>query len=194
MKRKVKKLDLVDLILLAKSGNETALAELVAREEKNIRTTLHTLKATSSDVADISQDVLLKLSKNITKLKNPITFKSWLRQITVNQFYDSLRKKQRTVQALNQADGENKTQEIIDYSTSPHNVILKGELNKIIRQSMNKLAPKYRSAIEMRELKGLSYEEIATATKSSIGTVKSRISRAREKLQEDLKPYIGDEK
>jgi len=190
MKKKIKKLDLAELILLAKGGDKAALAELVAREERSVKSTLYSLKADAQEVSDISQDVLIKMSKNIAKLKNPQTFKSWLKQITLNSFYDELRAKQRCLNTVSVNDEESCVPEPADYTSNPHNIMLKGELNNAIRLSIARLPPKYRRAIAMRELKGLSYEEIAAATGTGIGTVKSRIARAREKLQEELKNYM----
>lgn len=72
----------------------------------------------------------------------------------------------------------------------PHEKCISSELEKIIKNAILELPEQFRIAIILRELQGLSYEEIAKATHSSIGTVKSRIARARGKLQEDLKAYI----
>lgn len=188
-----KKIDLAQLILKAKDGDKLALKELISREQKNIQTTLYHLKANSDEVSDISQDVLLKVTKNITKLKNPLMFRSWLKQITTNQFYDTLRKKRRALPtATIKSDEKEEMPEVPDYTTNPHHVMLGGELERIIKHSIEKLSPKYRTAIEMRELEGLTYEEIANATNSSIGTVKSRIARARSKLQEYIEPYMRE--
>lgn len=178
--------------MLAKGGDKAALAELVTREERSVKSTLYSLKADSQEISDISQDVLMKMSKNIAKLKNPETFKSWLKQITINSFYDELRAKQRKLNTVSVHDEEGSVPEPADYSSNPHNIMLKGELNKAIRLSIARLPVKYRRVIAMRELNGLSYEQIAEATGVGIGTVKSRIARAREKLQEELKNYVEE--
>ena len=85
---------------------------------------------------------------------------------------------------------KNKEFEIPDNSTSPHECILNDELDLVIKKSIDKLKEPFKMTIVMRELQGLSYDEIAQATNSSIGTVKSRIARARCKLQEYIKPYM----
>ena len=81
--------------------------------------------------------------------------------------------------------------EIPDFASNPYQRALDKELERAIKCSIHKLPDPFKMAIIMRELQGLSYEEIAQATNSNIGTVKSRIARARLKLQEYLKPYIN---
>lgn len=193
VKSAYKNKDLPDLILMAKDGDDCALDELIAREAKNVESTLYHLKANNDDVLDISQDVLLKVSKNISKLKNPQMFKSWLRQITTNQFYDSLRKKRcRISLAHSEPVQDYCTPEIPDHKSNPHCMMMNCELDEIIKKSIDSLAPKFKKVITMREIEGLSYGEIAKATRTSVGTVKSRISRARNKLQELIEPYMDE--
>jgi RNA polymerase sigma-70 factor (ECF subfamily) len=80
--------------------------------------------------------------------------------------------------------------EILDLSSNPSQKAIGNELDIVIKDSISRLAEPFKIAIVMRELQGLSYEQIADATKSNIGTVKSRIARARGKLKEYIKPYI----
>ena len=77
-----------------------------------------------------------------------------------------------------------------DKKCKPHEKCVTSELEKIIKTAIQNLPEQFRVVIILRELQGLSYDEIAKATHSSVGTVKSRIARARGKLQEDLKAYI----
>lgn len=183
-------------ILIEKAQNDDfdALEELVRREEKNICATLYYMNAKQDDISDLTQEILFKVAKNIKKLKNPKTFKAWLNQIIIRQFYDSLRKKQRTpikIEIDCSCDEEKKEFDIPDNSTCPVEYILNDELDLVIKNSIDRLKEPFKMAIVMREIEGLSYEEIAKATNSTIGTVKSRISRARCKLQEYIKPYLG---
>lgn len=182
-----------DLINKAQNDDFEALEELVRREEKNVYATLYYMNARCDDISDLTQEILLKVSKNIKKLKNPKTFKAWLNQIIIRQFYDSLRKKQRTpikITLENDYEDNKKEFEIPDNATPPHECILNDELDFVIKKSIDKLKEPFKMAIVMREIQGLTYDEIARATNSSIGTVKSRIARARCKLQEYIKPYM----
>ncbi len=193
MKYDNKKSNLDELIELAQKGDLVALEEVIKRQQKTVFATLYYLNAKPDEIMDLTQEILFKVAKNIKKLKNPRTFKSWLNQIIINQFYDTLRKKQKSVKKVcldNQE--ENKVNfEIPDFASNPYQKVLDKELEHAIKNSIYKLPDPFKAAIIMRELQGLSYEEIAQATNSNIGTVKSRIARARLKLQEYLRPYIS---
>ena len=193
MKYDNKKSNLDELIELAQKGDMVALEEIIKRQQKTVFATLYYLNAKPDEIMDLTQEILFKVAKNIKKLKNPRTFKSWLNQIIINQFYDTLRKKQKSVKKVcldNQE--ENKVNfEIPDFASNPYQKVLDKELEHAIKNSIYKLPDPFKAAIIMRELQGLSYEEIAQATNSNIGTVKSRIARARLKLQEYLRPYIS---
>ncbi len=189
-----KKMPLEELVVLSQQNDFKALEELIRREQKNVFASFSYLCQKAENVSDLTQEALLRVAKNINSLKNPKLFKSWLNQIITNLFYDELRKTQRrpdTVSLDEEADEVPSIKfQILDKKCKPHEKCISSELEKLIRTAIMALPEQFRVAIVLRELQGLSYEEIATATHSSIGTVKSRIARARGKLQEDLKAYI----
>lgn len=189
-----KKMPLEELIVLSQQNDFKALEELIRREQKNVFASFSYLCQKAENVSDLTQEALLRVAKNINSLKNPKLFKSWLNQIITNLFYDELRKTQRrpdTVSLDEEADEVPSIKfQILDKKCKPHEKCISSELEKLIRTAIMALPEQFRVAIVLRELQGLSYEEIAAATHSSIGTVKSRIARARGKLQEDLKAYI----
>ncbi len=195
-KLQYKKMTLEELIVLSQQDDFKALEELIRREQKSIFATFSYLTEKRENIADLTQEVLLRLAKNIKNLKNPKTFKSWLNTIITNIFYDELRKieKKPTTLSLDESICENPDLNISllipDKKCKPHEKCVSNELEKIIKEAIQKLPEHFKIAIVLREFQGLSYEEIAHATHSSIGTVKSRIARARCKLQEGLKTYI----
>ena len=143
------------------------------------------------NAADLTQETLFRAAKNIHTIKNPKCFKSWLNHIITNVFYDDLRKKQRKPELI--SVDENKAEvnfEIPDTHCTPNEKCLSLELGQFIKNAINQLPEQFRIVIVLREIQGLSYEQIANVTKTEIGTVKSRIARARVKLQEGLKSYI----
>lgn len=191
-------MNLYDLICAAQEDNYHAISELIRREQKNIYASFCFLNAPKESVCDLTQEALLRMSKNIKSLKNPKFFKSWLGQIISNLFYDELRKKQKQSTAIsidtywiNDDNNENCALNICDTNCTPDEKTLNKELTNVIKEMIGKLPEHFRLVIILREIQGLSYEEIADITKTSIGTVKSRISRARNKLQECLKPYLN---
>ena len=195
--KKYKDMNLYDLICSAQEDDYDALEELIRREQKNVFTSFCYLGAPKESLSDLTQETLFRVSKNIKNLKNPKLFKSWLGQIISNLFYDELRKKQRNPEAisiesywLNDENNDNSVLNICDSTLKPDEKVLGRELTDVIREMISKLPEHFRLVIILRELQGLSYEEIAKITHTNVGTVKSRISRARSKLQECLKPYL----
>lgn len=171
---------------------------MIKREQKNVYASFCYLGANKENISDLTQEALFRMSKNIKNLKNPKLFKSWLGQIVTNLFYDELRKKQRYPDSvsidsywLNDEESENGILHICDNTLKPDEKTIGKELTDIIREMICKLPEHFRIVIILRELQGLSYEEIAKITQTNVGTVKSRISRARNKLQECLKPYLA---
>ncbi len=196
--KKYKDMNLYDLICTAQEDNYDALEELIKREQKNIYASFCYLGASKENVSDLTQEALFRMSKNIKNLKNPKFFKSWLGQIVTNLFYDELRKKQRSPEAvsidsywLNDEENDNCVLHICDNKLKPDEKTMGKELTDVIKDTICMLPEHFRIVIILRELQGLSYEEIAKITQTNVGTVKSRISRARNKLQECLKPYIA---
>lgn len=195
-KLQYKKMKIEELITLAQQDDIKALEELLRNEQKNIFATFSYLSKNRQDIADLTQEALLRVAKNLKNLKNPKHFKSWLNQIVTNLFYDELRKGSKkpdviSIDAEKDEDSQfNIKNTIADKRCKPNEKCLSLELADIIRDAINNLPQHFRIAIVLRELQGLSYDEIAHITNSNVGTVKSRIARARNKLQENLKNYI----
>ena len=190
-----KKMSLEELVVLSQQNDIKALEELIKREQKNVFTAFSYLNDKRENISDLTQEALMRVAKNIKNLKNPKNFKSWLNTIITNLFYDELRKTARKPDTISIDDDycENSTFNILslipDKKCKPPEKCISNELEKIIKEAIQNLPDQFRIAIVLRELQGLTYEEIAKATNSSVGTVKSRIARARCKLQQCLKSY-----
>ena len=185
-----KKMSLEELIILAQKNDIRALEELIRKEQRNIFTTFSYLTKKRETVADLTQEALLKVAKNIQSLKKPAAFHCWVNHIVTNIFYDELRKKERKPECISMDEKEETYSCIPDKHCRPNEKCLSLELEKMIKSAILDLPEHFRIAIILRELEGLSYEQIAEATDTTVGTVKSRISRARCRLQEGLKSYI----
>ena len=192
-----KKIPLDEVVELAINQDCRALEELIRRQQRNVFATFTYLSKKNDNVYDLTQEALMRMAKSIHNLKNPKTFKSWLNHIVMNLFYDSLRKINR-IPPMISIDNDNGNEKFV---TNPQNYIpdkkckplekcISNELDKMIKHEMQQLPEHFRVPIVLRELQGLSYEEIAEVTKTNVGTVKSRISRARSRLQDGLKDYI----
>lgn len=189
----------LEIVELAQIGDKEAFQELVRRHQKNVFALLYQLAPEWRDLNDISQEVFIRVFRGIHNLRNPKIFKSWLNQIVLNLFYDELRKRPRRVktismdQTFEDESGESEfIREIKDSRQKPDEVMSNHETRDAIKKAMSQLPEQFRTAIVLRELQGLQYEEIAEMLGCALGTVKSRIWRARERLQELLRPYFND--
>jgi RNA polymerase sigma-70 factor (ECF subfamily) len=187
-----------DLVLACQKREPQAFEELVKRHQRTVYALLYQLAPDWEDTSDLAQEVFIRVWRSINNLRNPASFRSWLTQIVTNLFYDELRKRPRRLPTVSMddnvddgnGDSVGATRDIPDSSLIPEEKALNKEISEVIRQSMLRLPEQFRTAIVLREVEGLSYEEIAVITQTEMGTVKSRIARARTKLQEMLKPYI----
>lgn len=195
-------MDLTELIIKCQQDDKLAMEELIKRHEKIIYNTLYHLDPNRTDIADIAQEVLFRMIRAIKTLKKPVTFKFWLNQIITNLFYDELRRKTRRLATISMdtpymdesEDESSPSRDIADTGKMPEEKTLSKELDEVIKDSINDLPEQFRIVIVLRELQGLSYDEIAELTKTNIGTVKSRLARARAKLQDQIKPYLEHER
>ena len=174
--------------MFSQKGDIKALEELIRRVQKNIFTMFSYLTDKRQDIADLTQEALLKMAKNIRNLKDVNRFRSWLNQIVTNIFYDYIKKHAKYDRL--ELDND-KLLEIKDkIGCEPGEKCLFSEMEKLIKAALLTLPDNLRIVLVLREYEGLSYEDISKITNTTLGTVKSRISRARLKLQEELKEFI----
>lgn len=192
-----KKLNMEKLVTLAQQKDLKALEEIIKREQKHVYITFMYLCKDAEKVSDLTQEALFKMANNISDLRKPKTFKSWLNHIVMNLFYDDLRrcaKSNNTVsfdKTTNDDYASNPALEIQDKHAKPLENCLSCELETIVKNEILNLPEHFRVPIVLREFHGFSYDEIARSTQTNVGTVKSRIARARIKLKENLKSYIS---
>lgn len=190
-----KKMGIEELVVFSQKDDFRALESLIKKIQHDVFATISFLTPNNEYISDITQEVLLKVAKNIHSLKNPKCFKGWLNQIITHSYYDEMRKQKRIPEMISIDCGYEDLNfklniDIPDKKSKPFEKCVTSECEKIIKAEIQKLPETFKIAIILRELQGLTYDEIAHMTHSSIGTVKSRISRARIKLQENLKNYI----
>jgi RNA polymerase sigma-70 factor (ECF subfamily) len=186
------------LILRCQQGvkpDRAAFSELLRRHQSHVEKMLYHLAPDWSDRADLVQEVWIRVYRNIQRLKDPVKFRGWLSRITTNLFYDELRKRKRfkspiSLDAPRQVDDGELTFEVATDFPSPDQDLNSQEFYDHLNRAIAELPEAFRSTIILREIEGFSYEEIAEMTGVSLGTVKSRIARARAKLQDVLQPYF----
>ncbi|HEY9754804.1 MAG TPA: sigma-70 family RNA polymerase sigma factor [Oculatellaceae cyanobacterium] len=185
-----------ELVRACQNRNQDAFEALVHRYQRTVYGHLYKLAPDWNDTADLTQEVLIRIWRSLPALRDPRAFRRWLNQLVTNLFYDELRKRPKGAtisidESLKSDESEeNITRDIPDESAMPDEVMQRHELSAAINDAIDKLPCQFRQVIVLRELEGLSYDEIAEITSSEIGTVKSRIARARAKVQNLLEAYV----
>jgi RNA polymerase sigma-70 factor (ECF subfamily) len=192
------KLSNYDLILQCQVGarpNKMVFAELIRRYQSHVEKILYHLAPDWSDRADLSQEVWIRVYRNVRRLQEPVKFRGWLSRIVTNLFYDELRKRKRSNSPISLdaprsvEDGEMEW-DIPSDNPGPDEELATREFYDQLRLAIADLPEVFRTTIVLREIEGMAYEEIAELTGVSLGTVKSRIARARQRLQLQLQEYL----
>jgi len=194
------KLSTVDLVHLCQQGlqpNKSSFALLMRQNQSHVEQILYKLAPDWQDRADLAQEVWLRVYRHIKRLQEPEKFRGWLSRITTNLFYDELRKRKRTGTPisldapLHMTDGDSMDWELPSDRPSPVENLSTQEFYEHLHEAIKDLPEGFRATIILREIEELTYEEIAEITGVSLGTVKSRIARARLRLQAKLQPYLS---
>jgi RNA polymerase sigma-70 factor (ECF subfamily) len=189
-----------ELLSYCRRKDKKAFEELIRRHNNLIMSMLYRFAPDWADRSDLAQDAFIKMWRGIEKLENPNAFKSWAYQIVTNLFYDELRKRARHSCPISldqsfdgDAGDEPWTFEVKDPSAGPDELLHRKEVNKAVQDAIVSLPRQFKNAIVLRELAGLSYDDIALLTGADMGTVKSRISRARNKVEVLVKDSLETE-
>ena len=166
-------------------GDANAFETLVLEYEKNVYNIALRMTGNSEDAADMTQEAFIKAYNSLQSFRGDSKFSVWLYRIVSNVCLDFLRSKNRrpTVSlSVEDDDGEDAQLDVADESQSPE-LLLDWKLTRdSVRRGLDSLPPDYRQILLLREIQGLSYDEIAQALSLEVGTVKSRIFSARKRL------------
>jgi len=186
------------LIQQASEGSTLAFEELVKRHEAALFRIAFHLVGDVGEAADIVQEVFLSVYRNVKTFEGRSKFSTWLSAITVNRAKNALRKMKRTKWHLTLFTGVEEREENGERPLDPASPdppadtqMEQEEIRKKVRASIEKLAPDFRAVLVLKEIQDLSYEEIAETLSLAGGTVKSRLSRARDSVKECLKRTGG---
>ncbi len=178
------------LVRRSQKGDIDAFEQLIAKYQQKIYNIAYRLMANSHDASDLAQEALIKVYKSIGSFRLDASFSTWIYHIVTNVCRDELRKRNRhQVISLDEpiagSDGEI-TREVPDLANCPEYTYEQKESEEYIQSLINSLNPEYRMVLVMRELMGFSYEEIAGELNITLGTVKSRLNRARKYLKDKI--------
>jgi RNA polymerase sigma-70 factor (ECF subfamily) len=175
----------MQIISAVLSGDTDAFEALVLENRRQVYNLALKMTKNEQDAYDISQEAFLKAFRSLDKFRGDSKFSVWLYRLTSNLCLDFLRaQKRREKVSLSYENDEDEQQEleIPDERFSPEKILEQNNLRESISSALDALPEDYRSIIVMREMDGLSYDEISARTGLELGTVKSRIFRARKKL------------
>lgn len=182
-----------DLVKQVQSGNKNAFNLLVVRHQNKVMNIVSRYVKNSGDVADVTQEAFIKAYRALPNFRGESAFYTWLYRIAVNSAKNYLTSQSRKppasdvdAQEADFYDGSDALKE----NASPEKTLLSEELQTKLFAAIDNLPDDLRAAITLREIEGLSYEEIATVMECPVGTVRSRIFRAREAIDKVILPLI----
>ena len=178
-------------------GDKNAYRELVDRYQRRAVSIAYGYVHNTDDAQDMVQEAFIRAYKNLNRFEPGSSFIAWFSKIVVNVCIDHYRKQKKRKSV--EYDDSYQRRDAIDghalagnpIELQPHRRLEQEELSGAIEQALSRLSENHRTIIVLREVEGLSYEEIAESMSCNLGTVMSRLHHARKKLQEALRPYLN---
>jgi len=182
-----------ELVRRVQAGDQTAFNLLVLKYQHRVLKLVGRFVNDAAEAEDVAQEAFLKAYRALASFRGDSAFYTWLYRIAINTAKNALVSQRRRpvdfdldLQDPDQYDRHAKLKEV----DTPEGVLLTDEIRAVVEEAMEQLPEDLRTAIVLRELEGLSYEEIAEAMDCPVGTVRSRIFRAREAIDKKLKPLL----
>ena len=185
------------LVLRAQRGDKRAFELLVMKYQRKLGRLLSRWVRDPAEVEDVTQEAFIKAYRALPSFRGESAFYTWLYRIAINTAKNYLvalgrRAPTSTTFDNEEAEGFEDAEQLRDSST-PESELEGKQIAAVVNKAMDALPEDLRTAITLREIEGLSYDEIASAMNCPIGTVRSRIFRAREAIATDLRPLLGTE-
>lgn len=182
------------LVTGLQAGSDEAFDYLVTYYHASVHNLVYGILGDSTDAADVTQDVFVRVFRGIHGFRRSSSLKTWLYRVAVRQALNHRRwcwrHHRQQVSIDGDEEGRNNRLELTDAKATPFEECAAHELQAKVRKALATVPPKFRSAVILRDLEGLAYEEIAEVLDVSVGTVKSRILRGRRILKENLEPLL----
>jgi RNA polymerase sigma-70 factor (ECF subfamily) len=178
-----------ELVRLAQGGNERAFQALVVKYQRRIARHVARYVRRAADVEEVVQDAFIRAYRGLASFRGESSFYSWLYRIATNAAFSFLKKTAGEVQADERSD-EGFEPGLTD-EQSPERILLARQIGDAVERAMARLQPELAEALVLFEVEGKSYKEIAQMLGTPIGTVRTRIFRAREFIARRLEPVLG---
>lgn len=182
-----------DSILVAemKAGKQKAFNQIVLRYKDKVFNTAYRFLGDYQDANDLTQECFVSVYNNIRRFRGESSLSTWIYSITVNTCKNRLKSADRK-RALKTVSLKDKVLESRADNSSPVRMFERKELENSIQNAINSLPDDWREVVVLRDIEELAYEDIATILKCEIGTIKSRLHRARMELKDKLKGCIDN--
>lgn len=179
------------LLELAKRGDTSAFEQLIRAYEKKVYAIAFRMLGNPQDAEDLAQEAFVRLYSSLKGFHGECALSTWIYRIITNLCIDELRRSRKepalySVDAPVQGTGGEMERQVPDRSPGPEEVVERAELQEAVREGILSLSPEHRAMIVLRDVNGLSYEEIGETLGLNVGTVKSRLWRARQELTRRL--------
>ena len=186
------------LVERAQRGDKQAFSLLVEKYQRKLARLLSRFIRDPAEVEDVTQEAFIKAYRALPAFRGDSAFYTWLYRIGINTAKNYLmamgrRAPTSTEVEAEEAEGFEEGEQLRDINT-PESVLLSNEIAETVNSTIEQLPEELRTAIQLREIEGMSYEDIAQVMNCPIGTVRSRIFRAREAIAEQLRPLLGTRK
>jgi RNA polymerase sigma-70 factor, ECF subfamily len=183
------------LVERAQRGDKRAFELLVAKYQRKLGRLLSRLVRDPAEVEDVTQEAFIKAYRALPSFRGESAFYTWLYRIGINtakNYLVAMGRRAPTSTGFDHEEAENfEDAEQLRDTATPENELIGKQIAATVNRAMEQLPEDLRTAITLREIEGLSYEEIAAAMDCPIGTVRSRIFRAREAIAAELRPLLG---
>lgn len=184
-----------ELVRRAQAGDLEAFELLFNQYQRGVYNVIYQMVRSEADAADITQDVFVRVWKALPRLEAPEAFSSWLYRIATNLsrnwIRDNTRVRQESLdQPVGNGEEEGSAREIPDVSGDPASVTQTRSMQDVVQKAIQGLSEDHRAVVTLHHIEGMPVEEIAGIMKCSVGTVKSRLSRARDALRRKLAGYV----
>jgi RNA polymerase sigma-70 factor (ECF subfamily) len=187
--------DEAGLVHELQAGSDAAFDYLVTYYHAGVFNLVYGILSDRADAADVTQEVFLRAFRGIRGFRQGSSLKTWLYRISVRQALNHRRwcwrhhRQQVSIDA--EEEGRSLALDLKDREATPYERLASQEMQQAVRAALAQVPPLFRSAVILRDLEGLSYEEVAEVLEVSVGTVKSRILRGRRMLKEILDPVVA---
>jgi RNA polymerase sigma-70 factor, ECF subfamily len=174
-----------------RAGIDDAYEELIEKYEQQLYGMIYRLLGNQMDAADVVQEVFLKVFRTINSFREQSSLRTWIYRIAVNEAHNHRRwfaRHCRCEVSMEEERGDHQSplEYTADPGRSPYEVTLDNENKTLIERALTRINPVFRTAVVLRDIQNLTYEEIADILQISLGTVKSRILRGREALRREI--------